>query len=240
MSFARKIGIGLLSLGLLVAGNLLYSYQNSKGIDEHKPEQVVYELRWDTEDTEMSEDMLFLKTNLGYELELTEARLQLDSFEMVACEHDHATLRELVLPKAAAGHGDGPLNPTKIDTILPLDLLQPDNQVFAATVDEPEYCLFHQVFGMPQAGNEQSVLIKGRYREPSGSWQPLDVASSIAYGENTQVLFKKTHATSVAVVYEAATVFDDIAFGEGLEDKDIARQALENMIGNARVIDGIL
>jgi hypothetical protein len=229
----RSARIILFIIGLLLLGGL---YLRSANTDElHTIKPFDYELKWNIENVDFTDGVLKITTNLGYELELTKAEVKLASFELVACEHEHASLLRSMFPKAAAGHSSGTINLAKIDDIETLDLVNPETKTYSGKLDEPSYCTFHQVFGVTRNDTESSLSIQGRFRNVGTSWQEISVKSNYSYGENTSLEIPADVASRISFTYNLSAAFDNVIFANNPTEKDVAKQVFENIIQSTEI-----
>jgi hypothetical protein len=195
---------------------------------------------------------LRIRSDLGYAVELTMARVASHSFALSRCTpvppaRRAGLWRELAgLSRARAGH-DTVRDPSLLDGRME-DLLTSQSEIDAGTraLGGTRYCRFQYVLGAGtpttrlRGGDAAapSLALEGHFRSPDGVQHPLSVHSRLAHGLTRELTELAPHADGraldLALERDLGSLFDGLALSE-LAPRDLARGVLRNLIDHSRV-----
>jgi hypothetical protein len=200
---------------------------------------VTYLGDWDTDGVELTDDGFTVISDLGYTVEVTEARLVDYTLSMVSCHHVLARMSLFGSP-AWAGH------PDEDD---PSTMLEPAVQHFAdpgitelgsVSFATESYCRLHSLIAaedselLPDSrpGTNYSLVIAGEVTTPEGAQFTLHIASNQGLGrldDFDAIAFTGTGSTAeITVTRRLETMFDGIALDED-PASTIAWRVLSNL-----------
>lgn len=207
---------------------------------EATPTQAVYRLSWrEPEAVEVREDVLHLRTDLGFDVELTEARVVAYTTMLKPCPRTVGL--SWMGSTAYAGHSAmGEASASRVPTVE--NLLDPrDLELPTVSLGHTGYCAAETLIARGDANIEPpsmrgaSLRLVGRWSKDHGrTWTPLEVVSPIAHGTSAPLDGMGTGRTlEVTVSRSVDGLLDGIALDTEPAPR-IARDALKNLVSTIR------
>lgn len=207
-----------------------------------------YQLSWNTDGVQLTDDGLHLTNNQGYSITLEEGYLVSYGMTLKDCPHSHGWFTTLVNSlnpaSVSAGHSSGSDDPAEVTIPTVENLLSPTTIDYGmVTLEEPSYCEGFYLMGRAEPTAENlpnddfigtSLYISGVATAPDGSQIAFEAETNIAWGKlidlTEQAFIGET--LTINLQRDMTTLFDEINFANITND-EITRQVFRNLVKNA-------
>ncbi|HAN30523.1 MAG TPA: hypothetical protein DCQ06_02900 [Myxococcales bacterium] len=228
------------------------SFAQDIGAPNLPPQELVYALRWDTSDVTLNPDsggLFELVNDKAVRFVVDRGWLTSYSFEALVCAKGAGqntwlpSLRDILIPRAWAGHSDIPVGPAKVRASFVEDLALLDQSQTAAVVlvNELRICRLHLVLARADQFTSRwptevdmdttTLHLEGRYLQ-GDVWQSFQWRTDVAWADIYDLPTEWDTGwggVEITVVRSLKHLLDGID-PKGQDPKDAARQVLQNVI----------